>query len=228
MTRTPSKSSTRTLLIVIGTGSGVIALSCIGCLAFAYVEGERMREDLQAARDACGPPSVFRTKQGRSVRSRDLADWECVTPEEVEAEARARRAAEEPQQHLGEPPPRPPPDEDEGDQRVDQDSHEQASALAQREPASACRQLEGITGESVGRSAMGDEWPLEVDRGCLYCLSGVRLVFVSGGSRYAVNGTAIGDRGNLRIDPIWSADPTIPGAKRNIGPLIERGLALCP
>jgi hypothetical protein len=42
---------------------------------------------------------------------------------------------------------------------------------------------------------------------------------------YAVNGLAKG-QGFKDIEPIWADDPET-GLKKNIGPIIDRGLALC-
>ncbi len=42
-----------------------------------------------------------------------------------------------------------------------------------------------------------------------------------------MNGAARGMDEWPDIDPIWADDPDVKGLKVNIGPLIERGLALC-
>jgi hypothetical protein len=44
---------------------------------------------------------------------------------------------------------------------------------------------------------------------------------------YAVNGIARQSGECAEIDPIWVDDPDIPGAKMDIGPIIDRGLELC-
>jgi hypothetical protein len=88
----------------------------------------------------------------------------------------------------------------------------------------------------VSRSQFKGDWPLTVESGTLSCepfraVPSLQLVtFSSKGTTYAVNGTARGQakkRGWLEIDPIWRKDPSAPGLKVNIGPLIDRGLALC-
>lgn len=54
-----------------------------------------------------------------------------------------------------------------------------------------------------------------------------RVTVVANHEMYALNGTA--QDANLwpAFDPIWRDDPIAPGMKINIGPMIERGLALC-
>jgi len=51
------------------------------------------------------------------------------------------------------------------------------------------------------------------------------VTFKAGGDVYAVNGLAKG-QGFKDIEPIWADDPET-GSKKNIGPIIDRGLALC-
>jgi hypothetical protein len=77
----------------------------------------------------------------------------------------------------------------------------------------------------VSRALLGDAWPLTVADGVLACRDRA-VTFASGGVVYALNGTAK-DRGlGADIAPIW-ADGAVEGLKKNIGPLIERGLLLC-
>jgi hypothetical protein len=85
----------------------------------------------------------------------------------------------------------------------------------------------------ISRTDLGDAWPLTVDTGVLSCIGrkGVGLVtFTVDGVTYAVNGLAKQGGRWESIDAIWIDDPNIkvePPVKKNIGPLIERGLALC-
>jgi hypothetical protein len=82
----------------------------------------------------------------------------------------------------------------------------------------------------VSRAALGDEWPLTVEEGTLRCDGAQQagaVFFETGGRVYPVNGIARGRRDGPEIDEIWADDPDIPGAKKNIGILIERGLAVC-
>ena len=80
--------------------------------------------------------------------------------------------------------------------------------------------------ERVKRSDYGDAWPLTVDSGTLRCEGAGAVVFVApDGTEYGVNGMA---SKYADIDPIWVApDPSLPNLRKSIGPLIERGLALC-
>ncbi len=87
---------------------------------------------------------------------------------------------------------------------------------------------------SVSAADLGDSWPFTVSSGILRCekvvagsLTGLVVTFESGGKRYAVNGMARTRREGIEIDEIWAAEPRIPGAKKNVQPLIDRGLRLC-
>lgn len=78
----------------------------------------------------------------------------------------------------------------------------------------------------VSRADFGDKWPLTVESGELQCIKSFGVVFHTGGTTYAVNGSAI-DLGYKRIDPIWAPDPEFPGAKKSMAPLIDAGRELC-
>lgn len=78
----------------------------------------------------------------------------------------------------------------------------------------------------VSRTLLGDDWPLTVADGVLRCEPPSAVVFRSGGTDYAVNGVAT-SAGHSYIDPIWAAGASGVAPKKSIGPLIERGLALC-
>lgn len=82
----------------------------------------------------------------------------------------------------------------------------------------------------VSREMLGDEWPLTVEDGTLRCdgpaVAGA-IFFQAEGRWYPVNGIARGRSEGIEIDVIWADDPDIPGAKKHIGVLIERGLELC-
>jgi hypothetical protein len=73
----------------------------------------------------------------------------------------------------------------------------------------------------------GDAWPFTVDEGRVECRRGQSVVFITGGTEYAVNGAAQTVLGLPGIDPIWRNDPKIAGAKVNIGPVLDAGLELC-
>ena len=90
---------------------------------------------------------------------------------------------------------------------------------------------------SVSAADFGDAWPLTISSGILRCekvlIPGLLggsisvVVFDAAGKRYAVNGVAKSRRAGVPIDEIWAANPALPGAQKNIGPLIDRGLRLC-
>ena len=82
----------------------------------------------------------------------------------------------------------------------------------------------------VSRAELGDEWPLTVEEGTLRCDGAQQagaVFFETDGRVYPVNGIARGRTDGPEIDEIWADDPDFEGAKKNIGVLIERGLALC-
>jgi hypothetical protein len=93
----------------------------------------------------------------------------------------------------------------------------------------ACAGTPGAGGKSerVSRADFGEEWPLTVDSGVLSCEEGGFVYFTADDTRYAVNGFALTKGDAPRIDAIWANDPTDASLRRNIGPLIDRGLALC-
>lgn len=82
------------------------------------------------------------------------------------------------------------------------------------------------SGVLVTRETMGESWPLIVDQARVECLDGRVAVVHVNGITYALNGTAK-SRGYPAVDPIWRADPSLPGSKINIGPLIEIALKQC-
>lgn len=82
----------------------------------------------------------------------------------------------------------------------------------------------------VEEADFGDEWPLTVPEGDLRCVDGSSVIFLRGGLIYAVNGLARGsadENGWRLIDEIWRDDPSLPGTKVDMHPLIELGLELC-
>jgi hypothetical protein len=85
-------------------------------------------------------------------------------------------------------------------------------------------QLSPSKSERVTRAQFGDEWPFTVDGGVLrrYPIGGV--TFKANGTEYAVNGLAKG-QGFKDVKEIWADDPET-GLRKNIGPIIDRGLEL--
>lgn len=79
----------------------------------------------------------------------------------------------------------------------------------------------------ITRADFGDRWPFTTEEGMLLCNEG-SVTFLSDGAVHAVNGTAKDRTGFPGVDAIWADNPAIPGAKMDIGPIIEAGLALCP
>ena len=76
----------------------------------------------------------------------------------------------------------------------------------------------------ISASDYGDRWPLTVEDGILRCEGARAVVFIAGGRAYGVNGTAL-TMGYPEIDPIWAVGEYAP--RKDIGPLIGDGLALC-
>jgi hypothetical protein len=77
----------------------------------------------------------------------------------------------------------------------------------------------------VTKSDIGEDWPLTVDGGHPRLRGRRRRDTADDGTTYAVSGIAGGMDKWRDIDPIW-ADAQGP-YKKNIGPLIQRGLVLC-
>ena len=89
----------------------------------------------------------------------------------------------------------------------------------------SCGEGGGGTGEEVSRADFGKDWPLTVESGTLKCEGGWAVTSTTNGTTYAVNGLASGMNQCPEIDPIWADAPQ--GLKKDIGPLIDRGLELC-
>lgn len=78
----------------------------------------------------------------------------------------------------------------------------------------------------VSAAEMGETWPLTVPSGTLRCESRA-VIFEVDGTRYAVNGTAKDRKLGTDIEAIWAITSPALGTRKNIGPLIDRGLKLC-
>jgi hypothetical protein len=82
----------------------------------------------------------------------------------------------------------------------------------------------------ITKQEFGTKWPFTVDEGTLACKgksSFGEVIFTANGKTYAINGTAKGTKKYLSIDEIWADNPSVSGVKKDIGPIIERGLKLC-
>ena len=79
----------------------------------------------------------------------------------------------------------------------------------------------------VSRAQLGAAWPFSVAAGVVRCELGGAVVFRANGVDYAINGTARGLDRWAEVDDIWLDDPSIPGTKKDISPILDRGLQLC-
>ncbi|WP_170981105.1 DUF2511 domain-containing protein [Mycolicibacterium sp. CR10] len=82
----------------------------------------------------------------------------------------------------------------------------------------------------VERQSWPGRWPFTIDSATLLCqggAGGARVTVVANGAMYALNGTAKDAQLWPPFDAIWLDDPKFPGAKINIGPMIDHGLSLC-
>lgn len=71
-------------------------------------------------------------------------------------------------------------------------------------------------------------WPFTVPEGMLQCGSLQRVTFTTNRVIYALNGAAKSAGGFEDVDSIWRDDLAYAGVKVNLGPMIQRGLTLCP
>ncbi|NLT53572.1 MAG: DUF2511 domain-containing protein [Actinomycetales bacterium] len=89
---------------------------------------------------------------------------------------------------------------------------------------------EDAPGREISKSVFGDQWPLTVDSGRLRC-EGPQyhgaVTFEHEGKVYALNGPATVGKLGRSVSPIWADDPTAPGTKKALGPLVAEGLKFC-
>jgi hypothetical protein len=98
----------------------------------------------------------------------------------------------------------------------------------QEETAETEEPVEEAEPGTITRDEFGDDWPFTVEGGVLRCEGegGVgAVIFEAEETEYGVNGVAK-SQGYADIEPIWADEPST-GAKKNIGPIIDRGLELC-
>lgn len=88
--------------------------------------------------------------------------------------------------------------------------------------------------EAIFKKDLGDEWPLSFDRAVLTCLpgNGVFVINPMNDTYYPLNGIAHGlaRSGKVKagdIKSVWLDNPEIPGAKKSVGTLLDKGLELC-
>lgn len=93
----------------------------------------------------------------------------------------------------------------------------------------------------VSKEMFGDKWPLSVPEGLVQCVRGTQAVTFrapdasrpgNNSITYAVNGRAktLGKDPGLGWQPleaIWLPNPSIPGARIDISPILDLGLSLC-
>ncbi|MFB2832981.1 DUF2511 domain-containing protein [Floridanema evergladense] len=83
------------------------------------------------------------------------------------------------------------------------------------------------TTATIERSQYGDNWPFTVEAGVLSCTEREEVVFASGRTIYALNGAAINSGKYVKIEEIWADNPAIPGTKKSIRDILNKGLELC-
>lgn len=74
-------------------------------------------------------------------------------------------------------------------------------------------------------------WPFTVDAGMVLCTEERHILFVAGGVRYALNGTAkdamAAGAAYQDVSTIWADDPQNAGAKIDLQPVINIGQEIC-
>jgi hypothetical protein len=82
----------------------------------------------------------------------------------------------------------------------------------------------------ISKQEFGSDWPFTVDEGILACKGSrgvAEVVFTANGLSYAVNGTAKGAKKYRPVEEVWAENPSLPGTKKNLSSIIDRGLKLC-
>lgn len=82
--------------------------------------------------------------------------------------------------------------------------------------------------------SFGEDWPLTFQKAKVSCIN-KRFVFVYNtdtDDRYPVNGNAknavqVGKMEGEDLATVWADNPDYKGLKKNIGPILDAGLALC-
>jgi hypothetical protein len=81
-------------------------------------------------------------------------------------------------------------------------------------------------GRFINKAELGEKWPFTVESGYVDCPDGLSAIFRTGDTEYGLNGMATA-RGFADPEPIWMNDPSIPGAKIDIGPMIDLARQEC-
>ncbi|MEG4300504.1 DUF2511 domain-containing protein [Microcoleus sp. Pol11C1] len=91
---------------------------------------------------------------------------------------------------------------------------------------------------SISQEQFGNEWPLTVPRGKIGCMftsnfyaKNVEVIFfiAPDGKEYLLEGSPMRSEKILfPINSIHKSDPINPRAKKNLEPLIDKGLQVCP
>lgn len=85
-----------------------------------------------------------------------------------------------------------------------------------------------VTETLITAQMFGKDWPFTVAEGTLSCVADRKAVtFRVAEKTYALNGRAMANRKYLPVEQIWARDEQIPGSRKDLGRVIEKGLALC-
>lgn len=78
---------------------------------------------------------------------------------------------------------------------------------------------------AITQGQFGDAWPFTTSNGILKC-ENKAITFRTNTRTYGINGTAQG-RGFPGPEAVWKVDPSVPGKRMDIGPILDKGLSLC-
>ena len=84
----------------------------------------------------------------------------------------------------------------------------------------------GDGGVNVSKTELGNEWLFMVEVGIVDCVDGNAAIFIFGENTYAINGPAMA-AGFKSINSIWLSNPSNPGVKVSVGPVLELALGEC-
>lgn len=82
-------------------------------------------------------------------------------------------------------------------------------------------------GQAIDRSDYGADWPFTVESARIFCDNGAAWISIDG-AHYGLTGYAQTLRGLPPLDrSLWRNNPSIPGTKVSLSPVIADALALC-